>query len=433
MIAQVKAKCCESRRESRGGIPAREECRSLWSRFGLSEEVVAHSETVAELARILAIHLNRAGLHLDVGLVTAAGLLHDLGRGGSDRSRVSAGLLLQLGYPDVAKVVAVHIRNGNRNSRTVDEADLVHLADRLLRGDRPMPLDEQAELVSDLYSSQPASLDAVCLHLKEARRIQEQVEALLGCPLNAIVQRHRRGLQAASVRAPREVVLVRAGAIRTSGICGREDAPMSPEGMRQAEALCEELQGMRFSAIYCSDWRSAADTARIVADPHHLNPRGRQDLGELRLGKWEGLAPDEISRRYPREVRAMRLDPLCFCYPGGESYMDCALRVIPAFLEIQHSCRGNILVVGHEAVNRIILCQVTGLPMERLFDFEQDCGCWNIIGVKDDAYELKNVNRLPGRGGTTTDSAGAAEFLAGLGKPGQAAMPSEPGCPSPRE
>jgi len=36
---------------------------------------------VAELARALAIELNRAGFHIDLDLVTAAGFLHDIAKG----------------------------------------------------------------------------------------------------------------------------------------------------------------------------------------------------------------------------------------------------------------------------------------------------------------------------------------------------------------
>ncbi|MCE5243684.1 MAG: histidine phosphatase family protein [Desulfobacteraceae bacterium] len=426
MITQIHPKCCGSRRQCRHEVPTGEKCRELWTRYGLSDEIAAHSETVAELARILAIYLNRAGLHLDVDLVVAAGLLHDLDKGGPLRSAVSAGLLLELGYPDVAKAVTFHTHQGGKEAGAVDETDLVHLADRLLWGDRPMPLDRQTGLASDLYASHPFQFDALSKHLREAGVIQRRVEALLHCSVEEIVQRHRRGLQAASVRGPRDVYLVRPGAVRQGEGDGRfsrrADAALSPEGVRQAEALCRELGGVPFSAVYCSDLRRSVDVARTIAGPRHLNPRVCEGLRGICPGEWENLSFEEIARRYPGDVERMRRDRLNFRPPGGESYMDCALRVIPAFLEILRSHRGNLLIVGHGSVNRIILCQAMGLPMERLFDFGQDHGCLNVIGARDAGFELKAVNRGPDVGRGTSGTAEAAEFVAGLRVP-------RPPCP----
>jgi len=45
------------------------------------EGTAAHCRMVAELARALAIELNRAGFHIDLDLVTAAGFLHDIAKG----------------------------------------------------------------------------------------------------------------------------------------------------------------------------------------------------------------------------------------------------------------------------------------------------------------------------------------------------------------
>ena len=44
------------------GIPTEAECRDLWLRFGVPDEVTVHSRMVAELARIFVIYLRHAGL-----------------------------------------------------------------------------------------------------------------------------------------------------------------------------------------------------------------------------------------------------------------------------------------------------------------------------------------------------------------------------------
>jgi CTP:molybdopterin cytidylyltransferase MocA len=97
------------RRWAAGGIPSEKECEAIWSCLGVSEEIRAHSRLVAELARILAVLLNRAGLNLDVPLIAAAGLLHDIARRERDHALAGADLLVRRGYPRVGTVVARHV------------------------------------------------------------------------------------------------------------------------------------------------------------------------------------------------------------------------------------------------------------------------------------------------------------------------------------
>ncbi len=381
-------------------IPAREDCRSLWQKFLVTDEVVAHSETVAELARILGIFLKRAGLNLDIDLIVSAGLLHGLAEGMSDGASAGADLLPQLGYPRVAEVVSPRKGKSSNGSRPVDEADLICLAHQYVTKDRPIPLEKQYSAAADRFSSQPAILHAISRRLNEAQAIRERMEGVLGCSVDQIIHKYRRGLQAASVSGPRNIYLVRHGAICEEESDGRYtgqlDAPLSPDGIRRAQELSRELSGVRFAAIYCSDLGRSVETARIIAGPHHLQPSERRDLREIDFGRWEGLTPDQAAGLYPRQFEERSLDLLSFRPPDGESYMDCSLRVIPAFYEMLHANRGNLLIVGHAHINRIILCQAMGVSLDRLFEFGQDYGCLNVIGVGDSGFAMKTLNRGPG-------------------------------------
>ena len=72
--------------------------------------------------------------------------------------------------------------------------------------------------------------------------------------------------------------------------------------------------------------------------------------------------------------------------------MDCACRVMSALYEALRSTRGNILIVGHAGVNRILLCQALGKSMNELFDIRQDYGCLNLIRYANFAFELEMLN-----------------------------------------
>ena len=71
----------------REDIPTEQECQALWVQFGVPAKVIDHSRVVAQLARLLAVHLNLAGMDLDLDLIVAAGYLHDLAKGQPDHAR----------------------------------------------------------------------------------------------------------------------------------------------------------------------------------------------------------------------------------------------------------------------------------------------------------------------------------------------------------
>jgi probable phosphoglycerate mutase len=177
-----------------------------------------------------------------------------------------------------------------------------------------------------------------------------------------------------------------------SGIFGQMDLPLTAEGVRQAEALQQRLQQVPISTIFCSNLRRSAETARIIAAPHGLELCARQDLREIGLGEWEGLTFDQVQKIFPQAYEERGRDLVHFRPPGGESFLDCAFRVIPALYDMLHLTRGNILIVGHAGVNRILLSQIMGKSAENLFEIAQDYGCLNMILYHDFSFKLQVVN-----------------------------------------
>ncbi len=51
------------------------------------------------------------------------------------------------------------------------------------------------------------------------------------------------------------------------------------------------------------------------------------------------------------------------------------------FERILSDATGDVLVVAHKGVNRVILCHCLGWPLEKLYEIPQDYGCVNTISV----------------------------------------------------
>ncbi len=196
--------------------------------------------------------------------------------------------------------------------------------------------------------------------------------------------------------ATRKVYLTRHGRIQLEDdqrrYIGQLDLPLSGEGVRQAEALAKRLSQTGITAVFASDLVRSRQTAEMIAAHGGIAVSLRSDLREISLGEWEGCTFADIIRRFPDEFRARGADIAYYRVPGGESFADCSLRVVAAFHDLLGKSTGDIAIVGHAGVNRLLLCHVLGLPLGNLFRIGQDYGCINIIQCSDAGFQLQLAN-----------------------------------------
>ena len=80
---------------------------------------------------------------------------------------------------------------------------------------------------------------------------------------------------------------------------------------------------------------------------------------------------------------------------GGESLQQVLDRAWPAFAR---ACAGlgqedTLLVVAHDAVNRVLLCRILGVPLSKLWGFRQAPTTLNLLeGARVDALEVVRLN-----------------------------------------
>ena len=184
-------------------------------------------------------------------------------------------------------------------------------------------------------------------------------------------------------REPRTIYLVRHGKTQLPDderrYIGHFDAPLDEVGIEQARCLKQRLEGAHITAAYCSDLARSRRTADIIVNDKDIPIVARQDLREIHLGEWEGCTFADIEQRFPDDFRKRGADIVHYRVPGGESFDDCNERVLAAFHDILATKTGNILIVGHAGVNRIIVCFVMGMPLQDLFKIRQEYGCMNVI------------------------------------------------------
>jgi alpha-ribazole phosphatase/probable phosphoglycerate mutase len=174
---------------------------------------------------------------------------------------------------------------------------------------------------------------------------------------------------------------------------GHIEVPLSDNGMKQIKRLSEYLsQNTDLNAVYTSDLGRAMKSAEIIAGPYGLKPVIIKALRERNFGVWEGMSFDEIKEKYPDTFNAWTENPLQFSPIEGESTIEVKDRALKAFNEItgMHNS-DNIAVVAHGGINRVILCELLGIPLENIFRIEQDFAALNVIELWDYPV-VKHIN-----------------------------------------
>ena len=195
---------------------------------------------------------------------------------------------------------------------------------------------------------------------------------------------------------PTRLYLVRHGQVadgHTHRYHGQNDIGLSPLGVKQLEDLAAQLQDRPMAAVYASDLSRAFEGARLICRGRGFKPLAVPEFREVHFGRWEGLSFDEIAGQYPQELKGRFEDLANFRIPGGESLMDVRRRALPRLNELIKEHQGRaLLIVAHAGLNRIILSEALGLPLDNLFHLDQNYGCLNIIDYFPDLPVVRLIN-----------------------------------------
>ena len=94
-----------------------------------------------------------------------------------------------------------------------------------------------------------------------------------------------------------------------------------------------------------------------------MAPRVMRNLDEIYAGVCDGMTYPDLEAAYPEEFSMRKEDKLGYRYPRGESYLDVISRLDPLVHELE-SYSEPVLIVGHQAVLRLIYAYFTGKPRE---------------------------------------------------------------------
>ncbi|MBT9312370.1 histidine phosphatase family protein [Leptothoe kymatousa] len=192
-------------------------------------------------------------------------------------------------------------------------------------------------------------------------------------------------------KGPR-LLLVRHGETewnRESRFQGQIDIPLNDNGRSQAAQAGEFLKAVPIDAAVSSSMMRPKETAEIILKQHSdVALAVTEGLWEIGHGQWEGKFEHEIKAGFPGLLEAWQTKPETVQMPDGENLQDVWDRAVKAWNEIVAQYENaetpqTILVVAHDAINKAILCYVTGLGPEAFWQFKQGNGAVSVIDYPD--------------------------------------------------
>jgi broad specificity phosphatase PhoE len=136
------------------------------------------------------------------------------------------------------------------------------------------------------------------------------------------------------------------------------DSKLTEKGREQAAALGTFFKNKKISYIFTSAKIRTIDTAKAIsAMQDDCRVISLKEFDEINAGICEKMTYEEIECKHPQVFKKRGADKYHYVYPGGESYETMKSRIIQGikksfFLNQQME---NIMIVGHQAVNRMIL------------------------------------------------------------------------------
>lgn len=167
--------------------PTPAEAEALLAIQGVPPQGLAHGRGVAAVAMALGRALNDAGLDLDISLIKASALLHDVAKGQPHHEAAGGQLLDALGFHRAAAIVAAHRDAVLPDSAPITEREIVYLADKFVFGRWLVPVQLRFQQKLDLFAADPEATAAIRRRLGNAQNVLARVEARLNAKAEDVI------------------------------------------------------------------------------------------------------------------------------------------------------------------------------------------------------------------------------------------------------
>lgn len=195
---------------------------------------------------------------------------------------------------------------------------------------------------------------------------------------------------------------------------GQIDVPLNDHGRKQAAQAAEFLKDVQIDWAVTSPLARPKETGEIILQHHpHVQLQLDDRMKEISHGLWEGKFEREIEQDFPGMLEQWKQTPETVQMPEGENLQQVWERSIEAWRSIVAAAAPGTtgLVVGHDAINKAILCHLFDLAPEHFWNFKQGNGSVTVIDYPkgaDGPPVLQSLNITTHLGGVLDQTAAGA-------------------------
>ncbi len=162
-------------------VPGLKQCYEIISHMEMPANILAHSVKVCKVALIIGNELKKTNGHIDMDLLVAGALLHDITKArslvtGERHGETGAEFLRNKGYYPVADIVRQHGKLDNfLETGPVTEAEIVNYADKRVLNDKIAPLYDRMAYIVKRYGSNPQKKEFFMCMWKQAEMLEKKL------------------------------------------------------------------------------------------------------------------------------------------------------------------------------------------------------------------------------------------------------------------
>lgn len=167
-------------------IPTVDQCYELMKKYGMLENIKAHSIMVEKVAHFIALEIRKTGIDISMDKVTAGALMHDIGKTPclntrENHAEMGSEICVMNHLDEIAESVREHvILDGFDSDGDVNEKEIIYYADKRVNHDKVVSLDERLKYLLIRYANgNKQREDLIEGNFIQCRKVEKKLFALL--------------------------------------------------------------------------------------------------------------------------------------------------------------------------------------------------------------------------------------------------------------
>jgi len=166
-------------------IPGEKGCLCLLEKYSTPEHIVRHSQKVWEVGKFLGESMIERNHKIDLPLLRASCLLHDIGKfpcilsGAKNHDMMGKEILEKEGLPSVGEIISQHVILKGPKNRSISEEHIVFYADKRVVHDEIVSLENRFVYLLNTYGKSLGAIERLLVMKQDTINVENAIFEIL--------------------------------------------------------------------------------------------------------------------------------------------------------------------------------------------------------------------------------------------------------------